>query len=116
MREETLNAVVTIAPKLKASVVNGDFIKQITKMQLDSHDTVRSAATNSLAKVAPLLESSVVKKFLLAGYCRALHDANHTCRLAAISGLLGTIQMYPPEDLANQLVPQIFPLLLDSSR
>ena len=111
-----MKAVVTITPKLKASIISGDLLKQISKMQLDSSDIVRSVATGSIANLAPFLETSLVKKFLLAGYCRALQDSNGNCRFAAVTGLLGTIQMYSAEDLANNLISQISPLLVDNCR
>lgn len=112
VRKESLLAVIEIAPKLKSKVLNGDFSKQLTRLQGDSNVEVRTFIATSFERLVYLFEGEGGKSLALTVYCRALQDQANECRMAAINGILSTKNIYSAEDYANKFIPLISPLLV----
>ena len=110
IREQTLKAVVEMAPKITISVVEKKLVPNVIKLLRDSEASIRTNAMVSIAKLAALLGSESSQRDLLAQVLvGGLKDTFTPARVVAIQSL----QTYPvkSEVDAKRVVSEFFPLL-----
>jgi SCY1-like protein 1 len=59
IREQTLKAVIVLAPKLSSKTINNALLRHLAKLQLDSEPGIRTNTTICLAKLSKYFDESV---------------------------------------------------------
>lgn len=59
IREQTLKAVSTLAPKLHSKTINNSLLRHLAKLQLDSEPGIRTNTAICLARLSKYLDESV---------------------------------------------------------
>ncbi len=113
LREQTLRASLSLAPKLTSRQLNNELLRLYAKLQTDEQGGIRANTIICLGKVAPLLEDSTRSKVLPAAFSRALRDPFVPARSAALLATSVTLESLPATQIASMLLPAVTPLLLD---
>jgi hypothetical protein len=72
LREMTVKAVLTLAPKLKPQTIETEVLKHFARLQLDPEPGIRTNTTICLGKIAEFLTTQTRQKILAAAFVRAL--------------------------------------------
>ena len=116
IREQTVKAVLSIAPKLYDRQLNGDLLRQLAKTQNDSQQEIRANTTILLGKIAPLFSQSTRIAVLVTAFGRALKDPFVPSRLAALMALASTAEYFGPQETCGKILGTVAPSLIDKDR
>ncbi|CCH41088.1 putative kinase [Wickerhamomyces ciferrii] len=115
IREETIKAVLLIAPKLSERQLNNDLLRFLAKTQSDEKPEIRTNTTICLGKIAEYLSNSSRASILATAFAKAMKDPFIHSRLAAIMAITSCINYFSPEVISNKILSVIAPSLLDKS-
>ena len=116
IREETLKAVLTLAPKLSDRILNNELLRHLARTQVDPEPGIRTNTTVLLGRLAPKLSLSTRKKVLIPAFSRSLKDTFVHARVAGLTALMATGESYDHDDAAKQVLPAIVPCLVDKEK
>jgi SCY1-like protein 1 len=60
IREQTLKAVASLAPRLDSKTINNSLLRNLTKLQLDPEPGIRTNTTICLVKLCKYFDESVI--------------------------------------------------------
>lgn len=109
----SVKALVSLAPKLSPSIINGDMLKFLARLQLDDQPNIRTNTTIALGKLAPYLNDQTKTKVLLPAFTRALRDPFPPARRAALTALAATHEYYTVQDCALRIISAVAPSTLE---
>ncbi|QSL66024.1 hypothetical protein MERGE_003161 [Pneumocystis wakefieldiae] len=116
VREETVKAALSIAPKLSEHNINNQLLKYLLKAQLDQQPEIRTNTTICLGKIAKHIKHNNRQKILISAFTKPLHDSFVPARIAALMALRETCNMFDESDCCIKLIPTISPMLIDSEK
>ena len=116
VREQTVKAVLAVAPKLPDRVLNGELLRLLARTAHDDQPGIRTNTTICLGKLARLLTPATRAKVLRAAFARALRDPFVPARAAALQALAATADLFAPDDCAAHMLPALCPALVDRDR
>lgn len=116
VREQTVKAVVIIAPKLTDRILNGDLLRHLARTQNDQEAGIRTNTTICLGRIAQYLGKNTRQKVLVAAFTRSLRDPFVHARNAALLALSATSDIFDETDCASRVVPAISPSLVDKDK
>ncbi|ONH69201.1 N-terminal kinase-like protein [Cyberlindnera fabianii] len=115
IREESVKAVLYMAPKLSERQLNNDLLRFLAKTQADEKQEIRCNTTICIGKIAETLNKSSRPTVLATAFSKALKDPFIHSRLAALMALTSSIEYFTPEIISNKILTVIAPSLLDKS-
>jgi len=115
IREETIKAILYIAPKLSDRQLNNDLLRFLAKTQSDEKPEIRTNTTICLGKIAEYLNYSSRASVLATAFSKAMKDPFIHSRLAAIMAISSCINYFTPEVISTKILSVIAPSLLDKS-
>lgn len=116
VREQTVKAVLVVAPKLSDRILNGELLRHLAKTANDEQPGIRTNTTICLGKIARNLGVSSRAKVLSAAFSRALRDPFVHARNAALLALAATAEIFSEDDCATKMLPAICPSLVDKEK
>ena len=116
VREQTVKAVLVVAPKLSDRVINGELLRHLAKTANDAEPGIRTNTTICLGKIARSLGVGSRAKVLSAAFQRALRDPFVHARNAALMALTATVDLFSEEECANRMLPALCPALVDKEK
>lgn len=116
LREQTVRAVFSIAPKLNDRILNGDLLRQLAKVQNDSQREIRANTTILLGKISQLFSQSTRLSVLIVAFGRALKDPFVESRLAALRALEACDDYFGIQEICSKILGTLAPALVDSDQ
>ncbi|KAF2721453.1 ARM repeat-containing protein [Polychaeton citri CBS 116435] len=116
VREQTVKAVLVVAPKLSDRVINGELLRYLAKTANDEQAGIRTNTTICLGKIAKHLGVNTRAKVLTAAFARSLRDPFVHARNAALMALAATVDIFSEDDCATKMLPAICPSLVDKEK
>ena len=116
VREQTVKAVLVVAPKLSERVLNGELLRHLAKTANDEQPGIRTNTTICLGKIARNLGVSSRAKVLSAAFSRGLRDPFVHARNAALMALAATADIFSEDECATRMLPAICPSLVDKEK
>ena len=113
VREQTVRAVILIAPLLSDRILNNDLLRALAKTQCDPQPGIRTNTTICLGKIAKHFSQQTHKRVLVIAFAKALKDGFSHARAAGLMALGACIEYFDMEDSAVRIIPAISPLLID---
>ena len=114
LREMTVKAVLTLAPKLKPQTLETDVLKHFARLQLDAEPGIRTNTTICLGKIAEFLTPQTRQKVLASAFVRALKDHFPPSRLAGVMSLNATAALYSVQEVAKKIIPALSHMTIDA--
>jgi SCY1-like protein 1 len=115
MRELAVRALIHFAPSLSQKFADGDVLRWVLQMQQDQQAPIRANATVCLSLLTSYIPVEGRARALVSGFGRMLKDPFPPSRMAAVRGFGGIADLPEPTTVAEQILPALCPLLLDSS-
>lgn len=116
IREQTVKAVLWIAPKLYDRQLNSDLLRQLAITQNDSQQEIRANTTILLGKLAPLFSQNTRLAVLVTAFGRALKDPFVPSRLAALMSLASTAEYFGAQETCGKIIGTVAPALIDKDK
>ncbi|KAI9143544.1 armadillo-type protein [Paraphysoderma sedebokerense] len=116
IREQTVKAMLLVAPKLSERTINNDLLRYLGKCQADEEPGIRTNTTICLGKISKHLSESTRKKVLVPAFARSIRDPFPPARHAGLLAFIATAEYYDAEDLATKIVPSIAPCTIDTEK
>lgn len=117
IREQTVKAMVHMAPKLNYSNLNEEVMKHFARLQArDDQGGIRTNTTVCLGKIASHLHPQTRQKVLIVAFTRAMRDPFHPSRMAAILALSATQGYFTLRDCATKVLPALCALTMDPEK
>ena len=114
IRELTLKAMLTLAPKLQPRTLSQGLLKHLARAQVDAEGGIRANTTILLGNLAPLLDAATIQRgVLLNAFARALRDPFPPARAAGAAALASALHMHSPADVAAKGLPALAPVCAD---
>lgn len=115
VRELTLKAMLTLAPKLSQRTMTGSLLKYLSKLQVDEEPAIRTNTTILLGNIAAYLNDATRKRVLINAFTvRALRDGFAPARAAGIMALNATRMYYDVMEIATRILPHLVVLTVDA--
>lgn len=116
IREQTVKAVLSVAPKLYDRQLNSDLLRQLAITQNDSQQEIRANTTILLGKLAPLFSQNTRIAVLVTAFGRALKDPFVPSRLAALMALASTAEYFGAQETCGKIIGTVAPALIDKDK
>ncbi|CAN7999790.1 unnamed protein product [Ixodes hexagonus] len=117
IREQTVKAMVHMAPKLNHHNLNEEVMRHFARLQArDDQGGIRTNTTVCLGKIACHLHPQVRQKVLIMAFARAMRDPFHPSRMAAILALSATQGYFTLRDCASKVLPALCALTMDPEK
>ncbi|KAF5093075.1 hypothetical protein D0Z00_004259 [Geotrichum galactomycetum] len=116
IREQTVKAVLSVAPKLYDRQLNSDLLRQLAITQNDSQQEIRANTTILLGKLAPLFSQNTRVAVLVTAFGRALKDPFVPSRLAALMALASTAEYFGAQETCGKIIGTVAPALIDKDK
>ncbi|KAJ2536375.1 Nuclear aminoacylation-dependent tRNA export pathway component [Coemansia sp. RSA 1935] len=120
IREATVKAALSMAPRVGSKTLNSDLIKHLVRAVADAEPGIR---TNSLicigklcAKNGPGVTDTSLRYIVCPALLHALRDVFPPVRAAALAVSGACAMRWDAVDVARRVVPAISPLLVDGER
>ncbi|KAL3874122.1 hypothetical protein ACJMK2_037177 [Sinanodonta woodiana] len=114
IREESVKAMMFIAPKLNYKNLNEELMKHFARLQSkDDQGGIRTNTTVCLGKIASYINPQIRQKILCSAFMRALKDPFPPARQAGILGMAATQNLYPLTDICHKLLPALVVMMMD---
>ena len=114
IRELTLKAMLTLAPKLQPRTLSQGLLKHLARAQVDAEGGIRANTTILLGNLAPLLDSATIQRgVLLNAFARALRDPFAPARAAGAAALASALRLHSPAEVAAKGLPALAPVCAD---
>ncbi|KAL4709852.1 hypothetical protein ACJJTC_000339 [Scirpophaga incertulas] len=117
IREQTVKAIIHLAPKLNYNNLNVEVLKHFARLQSkDDQGGIRTNTTVCLGKIAAHLHPQIRQKVLVSAFVRATRDAFPPARQAGVLALAATQQYFLLVEVANRVLPALCPLTADPEK
>lgn len=116
LREATVKAILTVAPKLGEKILNNDLLSLIARAQVDMEPGIRANTTICLGNLAKLLTETTRNNVLVPAFSRALLDSFPPSRVAGLRAFSTTMEYFEPSTMAKSVLPVVAPLLVDAEK
>ncbi|CAH1729958.1 unnamed protein product [Chironomus riparius] len=117
IREQTVKAVIHLAPKLNYNNLNVEVLRHFARLQSrDDQGGIRTNTTVCLGKIAQHLHPQVRQRVLVSAFIRAMRDPFPPSRVAGILALAATQQYFLLSEVANRILPALCPLTADPEK
>jgi SCY1-like protein 1 len=116
IREQTVKAVLFVAPKLYDRQLNSDLLRQLAITQNDAQQEIRANTTILLGKLAPLFSQNTRVAVLVTAFGRALKDPFVPSRLAALMALASTAEYFGAQETCGKIIGTVAPALIDKDK
>ncbi|XP_064483692.1 N-terminal kinase-like protein [Ornithodoros turicata] len=117
IREQTVKAMVHMAPKLNYRNLNEELMKHFARLQVrDDQGGIRTNTTVCLGKIACYLDPQVRQKVLIVAFTRSMRDPFHPARMAGILALSATQGYFTIKDCAVKVLPVLCSLTMDPEK
>lgn len=117
IREQTVKAMVHMAPKLNYHNLNEEVMKHFARLQArDDQGGIRTNTTVCLGKIACHLHPQTRQKVLIVAFARAMRDPFHPSRMAAVLALSATQGYFTLRDCASKVLPALCALTMDPEK
>lgn len=113
IREATVKATIFFVPRLKAKTVEQRVVKLLLKLLQDPEASIRTNAVICCGRISGQLPSACAVQTLGQALTAGLKDPFGPCRSASLHTLLATCALFPVEELANKMLPQVCLRLVD---
>lgn len=114
IREETIKAVVHLAPKLNNKNLNEEVLRHFARLQAkDEQGGIRTNTTVCLGKIAYCLCPQNRKAILLSAFIRALNDPFPPVRNAGVLAFAVSQQYFTLDDVGKKILPSLCHLTVD---
>ncbi|XP_033630889.1 N-terminal kinase-like protein [Asterias rubens] len=117
IREQTVKAMLLMAPKLNDKNLNTELLKHFAKTQAkDDQGGIRTNTTICLGKIACYLNPATRQKVLSSAFVRAMKDPFPPARTAGVMSMLATQNYYSLRDTAFKVLPTLCTLTVDPDK
>lgn len=117
IREQTVKAMVHLAPKLDYRNLNEELMKHFARLQArDEQGGIRTNTTVCLGKIACHLDPQTRQKVLIVAFVRSMRDPFPPARMAGILALSATQGYYTLKDCAAKVLPALCTLTVDPEK
>ncbi|XP_070491007.1 N-terminal kinase-like protein isoform X2 [Chironomus tepperi] len=117
IREQTVKAIIHLAPKLNYNNLNVEVLRHFARLQSrDDQGGIRTNTTVCLGKIAQHLHPQVRQRVLVSAFIRAMRDPFPPSRVAGILALAATQQYFLLSEVANRILPALCPLTADPEK
>ncbi|KAJ1773273.1 Nuclear aminoacylation-dependent tRNA export pathway component [Coemansia sp. RSA 487] len=127
IREATVKASLTIAPKLGQKVLNNDLVKQLVRMIADPEPGIRTNALICIGKLCTAkkgvldledggVSESSQRYVICPALLQALRDPFPPVRSASLAVANACAAKWDPVDIARRVIPTISLLLVDGEK
>jgi SCY1-like protein 1 len=113
LRELTLKSMVIFTDKLSDRNMNDKLIKQLTRLQSDPEDSIRTNTIIFLGKIADKLKPAVRDKVLLPAFAKGIKDPFPAARLAGLRATTACAAHFVPSEVCYRVLPSVMPCLID---
>lgn len=117
IRENTIRAIVLLAPKLNYNNLNVDLMKHFAKLQgQDEQGMIRTNTTVCIGKIAIFINPQLRQRILLSAFPKAMRDPYPLARLSGIVAFANTDRFYTLRDIASKVLPSLCMLTIDPEK
>ncbi|KAJ1982524.1 Nuclear aminoacylation-dependent tRNA export pathway component [Dimargaris xerosporica] len=116
IREQTVKALVVMAPKLTSSTLQRGVLAALTKLVHDPEPGIRTNSLICVGKLGKHFTAANHKSQVGPLFARSLRDPFPHARAAALMAIAATAEFQDAKDVATKLLPVVCPALLDSDR
>lgn len=117
VRENTIKAMIHLAPKLNYKNLNEELMKHFARLQSkDQQGGIRTNTTVCLGKISCHLDPANRQKILTSAFTRALKDPFPPARQAGVLAIAASHHLFTLADSAYRLLPALTPLAMDSDK
>ncbi|XP_075242788.1 N-terminal kinase-like protein [Convolutriloba macropyga] len=117
VREQTVKAMLFVAPKLNSKNLNDDLMRQFARIQAkDEHAGIRTNTTVCIGKLAGYMDPATRQKVLPAASAKAMRDPFPPSRIAGILAILANLKYFTVKDTACRCLPTVCPLTCDPEK
>ncbi|KAJ7594647.1 hypothetical protein C8J56DRAFT_927286, partial [Mycena floridula] len=116
IREATVKAIISIAPKVSDRILNNDLLRHLARMQSDPEASIRTNTCILIGRLGPTLGYHTKRKVLVPAFTKALKDVFVHARVAGLMSFMATIECFDPEDIATKVIPNISSALVDKEK
>lgn len=114
IREQTVKSMLHLAPKLNATNLNEELLKNFTRLQTrDEEGGIRANTTVCLGKIAKHLSTQTQQSILLPTLLRVLRDPFPPARHAAIAGMAANESIFSLRDCTTKIMPALCQMCID---
>ena len=117
VREQTVKAMLFVAPKLSNKNLNDDLMRHFARIQAkDEHAGIRTNTTVCIGKLAGYMDPATRQKVLPAASGKAMRDPFPPSRIAGILAILANLKYFTVKDTACRCLPTVSPLTCDPEK
>ncbi|KAJ1975728.1 Nuclear aminoacylation-dependent tRNA export pathway component [Dimargaris verticillata] len=116
IREQTVKALVVMAPKLSASTLQRGVLTALTKLVHDPEPGIRTNSLICVGKLGKHFTAANHTTQVAPLFARSLRDPFSHARAAALMAISATAEYQDAKDLATKLLPVVCPALLDKDK
>lgn len=117
VREQTVRAMLFLAPKLNHNNLNVELLKYFARLQIkDDQGGIRTNTTICLGKVSCYLNPQTRRKVLIPAFTRVFQDNFPQAKIAGIVALAATQQYYLLSEIATRILPALSALTCDPDK
>ncbi|KAJ1929819.1 Nuclear aminoacylation-dependent tRNA export pathway component [Tieghemiomyces parasiticus] len=116
IREQTVKAVLVLAPKLSKSTLQGDVVNALGRAAGDREPGIRTNALVCLGKLDNHLSNVTHRDLVGPLLVRGLRDPFPHARSAALMAVAATSSRHEAKDLTGRLLPAACSVLLDQEK
>lgn len=113
MRKESLESVLTLAPRLSSRQINSDLLKLLAKTNSDPEASLRARTVNILSNLATIMDAYTRSTVIVTALAKSLKDSAPEVRTAALHGLLLTADSFSAKESAEKLLGPAATAMLD---
>ncbi|XP_078672042.1 N-terminal kinase-like protein isoform X1 [Branchiostoma floridae x Branchiostoma belcheri] len=117
IREQTVKAMLLMAPKLNDKNLNTELMKHFARLQSkDDQGGIRTNTTVCLGKIACHLNPQIRQKVLGSAFTRAMKDPFPPARMAGVMAMAANQKYFPLKDAATKALPTLCLLTVDPEK
>lgn len=117
IRENTIRAIVLLAPKLNYNNLNVELMKHFARLQgQDEQGMIRTNTTVCIGKIANFINPQLRQRILLSAFPKAMRDPYPLARLSGIVAFANTGSFYTLKDIASKVLPSLCMLTIDPEK
>ncbi|CAH1262011.1 SCYL1 [Branchiostoma lanceolatum] len=117
IREQTVKAMLLMAPKLNDKNLNTELMKHFARLQSkDDQGGIRTNTTVCLGKIACHLNPQTRQKVLGSAFTRAMKDPFPPARIAGVMAMAANQKYFPLKDAASKALPTLCTLTVDPEK
>lgn len=117
IRDQTIESIIHLAPKLNYNNLNVEVLRHFARMQAkDEQGGIRTNTTVCLGNIAKHLHPQVRQRVLVSAFMRAIKDSFAPARGAGVLALATTQQYFLLSEVAHRILPALCTLTVDPDK